>query len=74
MKILSNEKEKCCVCNGNHLDYEAINLEGDMAYFKWKCNDCGAKGAEWYEMKFAGHNVENENGDLIEIQNIGEEI
>lgn len=74
MKIKSNEQGICPLCKSEKLEYGALNLEGDMAYFKWECEECGARGEEWYEMNFAGHNVENENGDLIEIEFVGEEI
>ena len=48
-------------------EYGAIQLEGESAYFPYKCNNCGLEGEEWYSMEFIGHNVYDESGELIEL-------
>lgn len=69
MKVKSNDIGKCPFCNNEGtLDYGAIQFEGEMCYFPWKCLDCKHEGEEWYTMAFVGHNVVNENGDNIEIE------
>jgi hypothetical protein len=65
---LPNERGICPFCGSENLDYASIKFEGDMAYFPWECKDCNHQGEEWYELKFAGHNVFDENGDSIELQ------
>lgn len=60
----SNRQGECPVCGEQDLDYGAIELEGEMAYFPWTCNQCKAQGEEWYSMDFAGHNVETEEGQV----------
>ena len=60
----SNTQGKCPVCNGEDLDYDAIQMEGDMAYFPWICKKCKAQGEEWYSMEFSGHNVNTEEGNI----------
>lgn len=69
MKIKSNEVGKCPFCNSEGtLDYGAIQLESEMCYFSWQCLKCKHEGEEWYSMNFIGHNVIDENGDNIEIE------
>lgn len=63
----SNKQGECPKCHESNLDYESIRLEGEMAYFPYKCNNCGQEGEEWYSMEFAGHNVYDEEGNLIEL-------
>ena len=52
MKIKSNEQGICPLCKSEKLEYGAINLEGDMAYFKWECEECGARGEECRKRKW----------------------
>ena len=63
----SNKQGVCPKCGESNLEYESIRLEGEMAYFPYKCNNCGQEGEEWYSMEFAGHNVYDEEGNLIEL-------
>ena len=48
---LVNEMGVCANCKEQDLEYGAIQLEGE----------------EWYSMEFTGHNVYDENGELIEL-------
>lgn len=62
-----NEQGKCPKCRSDNLEYGAISLEGDMAYYPYTCKDCGQQGEEWYKLEFAGHNVYDEDGEIIEL-------
>lgn len=68
MKVKSNKQGQCPICNGYNLNYEQMELEGDIICYPWKCEDCSAKGEEWYSLNFIGHNVLDEDGMSIEIQ------
>ena len=64
---LVNKMGVCANCKEQDLEYGTIQLEGESAYFPYKCNNCGLEGEEWYSMEFTGHNIYNENGDCIEL-------
>lgn len=64
--VYKNEQGTCPKCGGNNLDYGTLELEGDMAYYPYTCNDCGQEGEEWYSMRFDGHNIYN-GEDWIEL-------
>lgn len=68
MKVKSNEIGRCPICNGHNLKYESIEPEGDVICYPWECEDCSAQGEEWYSVNFIGHNVIDEDGTSIEIQ------
>ena len=68
MKVKSNENGRCPICNGHNLKYESIEPEGDVICYPWECEDCSAQGEEWYSVNFIGHNVIDEDGTSIEIQ------
>ena len=70
MTIKSNKKGVCPFCNQENLDYDCINNEGNMCYYEWHCNSCGQEGEEWYALKFIGHNVYDEKGNIIQLYNI----
>ena len=40
-----------------------------MCYFPWECLTCKHKGEEWYSLEFIGHNVIDEDGNNIELDN-----
>ena len=67
IKDLKNNMGVCPHCKEQDLEYGSIQLEGENAYFPYKCNNCGLEGEEWYSMEFVGHNVYDENGELIEL-------
>lgn len=64
----SNNQGICPFCGESNLEYGAVEFEGEMCYFPWQCLECKHEGEEWYSMEFIGHNVINENGDNIEIE------
>ena len=67
-KDLTNEQNICPKCKGSNLQYQAIEVMDDMmAYYPWKCEDCGLQGEEWYKLEFQGHNVYDEEGNIIEL-------
>lgn len=68
MKVKSNKQGQCPICNGHNLEYECIQLEGDMMYYPWKCEDCSQEGEEWYNLSFAGHNLCDEYGTATVIE------
>ena len=68
MKVKSNEVGKCPFCNSYNLDYDCVNNEDNLCYYKWQCLECKHEGEEWYSMEFIGHNVYDNNGELVEIE------
>lgn len=52
----SNKRGVCLHCGSEDIDYDAIEFEGDYAYYPYKCNKCGFEGEEWYKLEF----VENQ--------------
>lgn len=71
MSKLFNEEGKCPYCGSNDLDYEGMEPEdGNTVYYPWTCNTCGKHGEEWYTMTFAGHNVEDEDGCMTDVEEI----
>ena len=62
-----NEQGYCPKCHGYNLDYQPVEMEDTMCYYRYKCEDCGQEGEEWYNMEFAGHNIYTEDGDVIEL-------
>lgn len=69
MKVKSNEVGVCPFCNSEGtLDYGVIRLEDNMCYFPWECRECENEGEEWFSLNFKGHNVYNDDHELIEIE------
>jgi C4-type Zn-finger protein len=67
-KLKSNEQGVCPFCGEvGTLDYDCVNNEGNMCYYKWHCMNCNHDGEEWYTMEFIGQNIIDENGDNIEV-------
>ena len=68
-KILSNGEEyngkkvevgTCPCCGAIDLSYGSMEVEPEMVYYPWSCDDCHATGSEWYNLEFTGHNIEVE--------------
>ena len=68
-KILSNGEEyngkkvevgTCPCCGAIELSYDSMEVEGEMVYYPWSCDNCDATGSEWYNLEFTGHNIEIE--------------
>lgn len=68
MKFKSNKAGICPFCNSDFLNYDELQYDGNMGYFKWICSACGGTGEELYEMSFKGHNVDTNDG-IVEIIN-----
>lgn len=66
-KDFINRQGYCPRCEHLNLDYGSPRFEDTMVYFPWKCKDCGLEGEEWYSMNFQGHNVYDEEGNIIEL-------
>lgn len=62
-----NEQGKCPRCSKHQLRYDAIRYIDDMCWYPYKCENCGLEGEEWYRMSFAGHNIYDEKGEMIEL-------
>ena len=69
MKVKSNNQGICPFCGESNLEYGAVEFEGEMCYFPWECLTCKHKGEEWYSLEFIGHNVIDEDGNNIELDN-----
>ena len=69
MKVKSNDRGCCPFCGEDNLEYGAVRFEGEMCYFPWECSTCKHKGEEWYSLEFIGHNVIDEDGNNIELDN-----
>ena len=63
----SNEQGICPKCQGDNLDYQSAEFVELMAYYRWTCKDCGQEGEEWYNLDFQGHNIYDEEGNIIEL-------
>ena len=50
----------CPCCEGENLEYGAIELEWDQCYFPRRCVDCRAEWEEWYSMDFIEHTITKE--------------
>lgn len=68
MRLKSNEEGKCPFCNSYALDYDMADFIDDMVYYKWHCNNCEHEGIEYYRLEFIGHNVIDDNGNNVEIE------
>lgn len=62
-----NEQGVCPKCGSHNLEYDVISIECEACFYPYTCNDCGQEGEEWYSMEFTGHNVYDENGEIIEL-------
>ena len=59
------EEGVCPKCGSNDLDYGAIEISGNSVYYPWTCEHCGCVGEEYYDLMFAGHNVDTESGKIF---------
>lgn len=58
----------CPKCHEIALDYEPMRREDDgMCWYPYKCEKCGLRGEEWYKLEFSGHNIYDENDNIIEL-------
>lgn len=67
--MYTNKQGQCPYCNGKNLDYEPLGVEDSLIVYNYTCRDCLKFGQEWYELKFIGHNVFDENNNLIMLEN-----
>jgi hypothetical protein len=57
---MMNKKEeqgKCPKCKGWSLTYGALELQDDLIYYPFTCDDCGHEDNEWYSLTFIGNNT-----------------
>lgn len=43
---------ECPQCHSDDLEYGSIDFEDDCVGYKYKCNQCGDTGIEWYETTY----------------------
>ncbi len=42
----------CPKCSKDDIEYDGMQIEGDMLYYRARCNDCDFQFNEWYELNF----------------------
>lgn len=53
-----SEPNICPICGCKELEYDSVQLNGDMLYYPWTCcANAEHTGEEWYNLIFAGHNI-----------------
>lgn len=73
VKIISNRQGCCPYCNGVDINYGPSEYEDDHIKYPAECLDCNRYFEEWFYLKFAGHNVE-EQGQYEASECFGKEI
>lgn len=63
--VKSNDAGRCPVCNGETLSYESKECDGEFVYYRWRCDECGAEGKEYYRLEFAGHNLIVDEEEIV---------
>lgn len=66
----SNIQGQCPHCTSDNLNYDSIQVEKDVCYYPFTCEECGQEGSEWYEMSFIGHNIIDKDGNENEVSEI----
>jgi hypothetical protein len=55
---MSNEEQGVCPnCKGQSLSYGAIDIQDELVYYPFTCDDCEHEDKEWYSMDFIGNNT-----------------
>jgi hypothetical protein len=60
------ERGNCPCCGGGELTYSSAEFVDDNINYPWECRDCGSIGSEWYSLEFSGHNVSEDNKNVVE--------
>lgn len=68
-----NQVGKCPICHSDNINYDSIQLESDMTYYPYTCEDCGTQGEEWYKIEFVGHNIDNMEVEYVDLNKIRKE-
>lgn len=50
----------CPACGSKNLVYGDSGPRDDSYFYSWECEDCGARGKEWYDLVFSENIVEME--------------
>jgi endogenous inhibitor of DNA gyrase (YacG/DUF329 family) len=48
-----NCKGKCPFCGSEDLEYGVLEIQDELLYYPFTCNDCDKEGEEWYDMEYA---------------------
>ena len=67
-KKYTNNECECPNCQHKDLYYGTLEIMDDgLCYYPWSCPKCHMRGEEWYRLEFQGHNVYDEEGNIIEL-------
>lgn len=59
MSNFNKEQGICYKCGSKDIDYIDTYVDGSVSY-EYECNNCGASGAEWYELVFSENKGKDE--------------
>lgn len=73
MKAKSNKSGICPICNSEYLTYSKPEFcDSETIYYPYVCENCKTNGEEYYKIEFIGHNVIDEQGSSVEIEEVEE--
>lgn len=73
MKAKSNKSGVCPMCNSENITYSKPEFNDiETIYYPYVCESCKTKGEEYYRIEFIGHNVIDEHGNSVEIEEVEE--
>lgn len=49
---VANEPGVCPNCGKSNLSYHGSEPNGDQLAYNFTCEECGARGQEWYKLDF----------------------
>ncbi|GFH41418.1 hypothetical protein [Pseudolactococcus insecticola] len=53
-----NEQAKCPACGSENVEYGSIEFNGEGATYEVSCEDCNINFMEWYDLVFAGNEID----------------
>ena len=56
----THEAGVCPKCGSEQLDFDGFFVEDGNGIYKWKCESCGIRGRECYDMTFSEHIIDGE--------------
>jgi hypothetical protein len=58
------KQNSCPNCGSNDLAYNGSDFDGEFVTYPYVCNQCDIEGAEYFSLKFEGHNIEIEEEEI----------